>query len=166
MNPVYFTGKEVLDMAVKIEENGLRYYTDAAAASKSAELKSLFGFLAEQEKDHIKVFSGLRKLLTDSGSASAEADYGEEATLYLNALADSEVFTSANEGARLAKTVKNDKEAVELAIGMEKDSLLFYYEIQKMIRPQDATVLEHLIAQEKDHVRRLTAQLKTMGQKL
>lgn len=165
MNPVYFTGKELLDMAVKIEENGLRYYTDAAAAAKSADLKNLFGFLADQEKDHIKIFTGLRKLLAESGSDGTQADYGEEATLYLNALADSEVFTSPNEGARLAKTVKNEREAVELAIGMEKDSLLFYYEIQKMIRPQDASVLEHLIAQEKDHVRRLTAHLKTMGQK-
>ena len=165
MNPVYFTGKEVLDMAVKIEENGLRYYTDAAGASKSADLKTLFTFLADQEKDHIKIFTGLRKLLADTDAESSQADYGEEATLYLNALADSEVFTSPNEGARLAKSVKSDKEAVELAIGMEKDSLLFYYEIQKMIRPQDASVLEHLIAQEKDHVRRLTAQLKAMGKK-
>ncbi|MBI5885137.1 MAG: ferritin family protein [Deltaproteobacteria bacterium] len=165
MNPVYFTGKEVLDMAVKIEENGLRYYTDAAAAAKAAPLKELFGYLADQEKDHIKVFSGLRKLIADTGSESSQADYGEEAALYLNALADSEVFTNANEGARLAKTVKGEREAVEMAIGMEKDSLLFYYEIQKMIRPQDASVLEHLIGQEKDHVRRLTAYLKTMGKK-
>jgi len=165
MNPVYFTGKELLDMAVKIEENGLRYYTDAATAAKSADLKGLFGFLADQEKDHIKIFSGLRKLLAETGSESAQTDYGEEATLYLNALADSEVFTSADEGARLAKSVKSEREAVELAIGMEKDSLLFYYEIQKMIRPQDASVLEHLIGQEKDHVRRLTTYLKTMRRK-
>ncbi|MBI5561813.1 MAG: ferritin family protein [Deltaproteobacteria bacterium] len=160
MNPVYFTGKEVLDMAVRIEENGLRYYTDAAAASKSKELKALFADLAVQEKDHIKVFTGLHKLMPEEKAANQPDTYGEEAALYLDALAGSEVFTSPNEGARLAKTVHAEREAVEVAIGMEKDSLLFYYEIQKMIRPRDAAVLEHLIGQEKDHLRRLTACLK------
>lgn len=160
MNPVYFTGKEVLDMAVRIEENGLRYYTDAATVAKSKALKDLFADLANQEKDHIRVFSGFRKLLGEKGGANTETEYSEEAALYLNALADSEVFTKADEGARLAKTVHNEREAAELAIGMEKDSLLFYYEIQKMITAKDAAILEHLIGQEKDHVRRLTAYLK------
>ncbi|MDP2689031.1 MAG: hypothetical protein Q8P48_02850, partial [Deltaproteobacteria bacterium] len=27
MDPVHFTGKEILDMAVRIEENGLKFYT-------------------------------------------------------------------------------------------------------------------------------------------
>ncbi|MBI5237324.1 MAG: hypothetical protein HY887_02750 [Deltaproteobacteria bacterium] len=36
MDPVHFTGAEVIEMAVKIEENGMRFYTDASKALSTA----------------------------------------------------------------------------------------------------------------------------------
>lgn len=155
MDPVHFTGKEVLDMALRIEENGLRYYTDAGTASKSKDLKELFLALASEEGQHIKVFTDFKKLLTDEPEASFD-DEAEEASQYLKAIADTEVFTNPHKGSDLAKKVKNEKDAVSLAIDMEKDSLLFYYELQKMIREKDKKIVENLIEQEKSHVRKLT----------
>ena len=158
MNPVYFSGAEVIDMAVKIEENGYAYYSQAVKAAKTKELKALFKTLANEEHEHIKVFAGFRKLLRQENAPGFTA-YNEEAAGYLSALADTRVFTFVGEGARLAKAIKSEKQAVNTAIGMEKDSLLFYYELGGMMRGRDRLILENLIEQEKAHLRKLTALL-------
>lgn len=156
MDPVHFTGKEVLDMAIKIEENGLRYYADAAKASKNDKLKEVFKVLANEECDHIRVFSELKRTLSDKDCQEGFDAYADEAALYLSAIADTEVFTNPDKGRDLARQVKDEKDAVRTALDMEKDSLLFYYEVVKMIREKDKDVVENLIEQEKSHVKKLT----------
>lgn len=155
MDPVHFTGKEILDMAVRIEENGMRFYSDAAKGAKSKDLKELFKALSEDEATHIKIFLELKKLLADT--AEGFDPYLEDAQNYLRTMADSEVFTNPEAGKETARALKSEEEAIKLAIGMEKDSLLFYYELERMIREKDRQVVESIIEQEKEHVRRLTA---------
>ncbi|MDH4101616.1 MAG: ferritin family protein [Nitrospirota bacterium] len=154
MDPVNFTGDEVLNMAVRIEENGYRFYTDAAKATNSKPLKDLFLSLAEDEKDHAATFAALRKTLPEK-QASGFDPYGEEAQLYLSALADTEIFSSPDKGKKLGAAIAEPKEAINYAIGKEKDSILFYYEILKMVREKDIPLLEKLIDQEKDHLMKL-----------
>lgn len=159
MDPVHFTGREVLEMAVKIEENGLRFYTDAGKASKNKKIKDLFKTLADEEGRHVKVFADMRKYASEDTVAEGFDPYMAEASLYLKALADSEVFTRADEGRRFAEKVKEEKEVLQFAIDMEKDAILFYYEIDKMIRQKDKEVLSRLIDQEKEHLKRLSVLL-------
>lgn len=157
MDPVHFTGKEVLEMAVRIEENGLKFYTDAGKAARSKELKALFKTLAEEEGTHIKLFLELKRTLVDDAASEGFDAYLEDAQQYLRSLADTEVFTNPEAGADAARGVHDEQEAIAMAIGMEKDSLLFYYELERMIRESDRKVVDTLIEQEKEHVRKLTA---------
>ncbi|MBI5453145.1 MAG: ferritin family protein [Deltaproteobacteria bacterium] len=154
MDPVHFTGKEVLDMAVRIEENGLKFYTDAGKAARDKGVKALFKTLAEDEGRHIRVFQDLKKLL---GEAADAEPFDEETESYLRAFADTEVFTSPEGGKKVGKEAAGEAGVVDIAIGMEKDSILFYYEILKMIREKDKAVVDSLIDQEKDHLRKLNA---------
>lgn len=166
MDPVHFSGKEILDMAIRIEENGVKYYNDAAKAAKSKDLKDLFKALADEEGSHIRAFNELKSLL--HGDEFAEAGpypYGDEASLYLSAIADTEVFTGTEKGKgkELASQVHDGVDVLRVAIDMEKDSLLFYYELARMIRDKDRPVVENLIEQEKSHVRKLTDAMKRLG---
>lgn len=156
MDPVHFTGREIVEMAIRIEENGEKYYADAARATKVPRLKELFGVLAEEEKRHIGVFTCFRDLFTEDAPAEGFDPYITEASMYLKAMADTEVFTEPDEGAKLAEEVFDERTALDVAIQMEKDSILFYYEIQKMVRDKDREVLDALIEQEKDHLMKLT----------
>ncbi len=153
MDIVHFTGMEVLTMALRIEENGFEYYTGAGRAAKSRALKTLFKTLAEQEKEHIKVFDRLKVHMPEAPVAGDP--YADEADMYLNAIADTKVFTSPGEGKKLASRIKSERQALSCAMGMEKDSILFYYEILKMIRDKDRVFVERLIEQEKEHLRKL-----------
>ena len=64
MDPVHFSGKEILNMAVCIEENGLSFYRESAKVLKSSELLELFKFLASEEIRHVDYFEGLKKLFS------------------------------------------------------------------------------------------------------
>ncbi|MBI5887159.1 MAG: ferritin family protein [Deltaproteobacteria bacterium] len=157
MDPVHFTGREILEVALRIEENGVKFYTDASKAFKNANIVKIFQDLAKEEAVHIKVFRELIKLVPESGPFGEYTPYMEEASDYLNALANSEVFTRPEEGAKLPLTVRSEKDAVEYAIQMEKESLLFYLEMKNMIREKDKAVIDNLIEQEKNHLSQLTA---------
>ena len=163
MDPVHFTGKEIIDMAVRIEENGLKFYTDAIKASESAAIRELFKVLADEEGQHIKTFLTLKKSLADDTAGGGFDPYADEASQYLKALADTEVFTSPSGGKKAAVRMHDANDVIEMAIGMEKDSLLFYYELQRMIREKDRHVLESLIGQEKEHLRKLNELQNAFG---
>ncbi|VAV85846.1 hypothetical protein MNBD_DELTA01-625 [hydrothermal vent metagenome] len=156
MDPVRYSAKEVLDMALRIEENGEFFYSMAAEAAKTDKIKELFKFLYAEEVKHTRCFKALIK---DAGTESAPSrldPYLEEAYLYLNALADSEVFTNADEGAEFAKKIGGEAEAIDYAIKAEKDALLFYYEISHFIREKDKSILDTIVREEKDHLQKLT----------
>lgn len=160
MDPAHFSGAEIIEMAIRIEENGVKFYTDAGKASKSGALKKLFKGLTEEEGRHRKVFLDLKRLVPDEELSMRLDPCCEEDLSYLYALADSEVFTG--KGSRLAQKVRGEKSALNLAIAMEKDSILFYIEMLGMVREKDRSILEDLINEEKEHLRKLSGLLKTL----
>src|SRR3989304_1008250 len=120
MDIAHFSGKDILEMAIRIEENGIQFYTQAGSASKSERLKELFLFLAEEEKRHIAYFEEIRR------------------------------------------HIKDDTLTGVFGPNIEKDSSLFYYELQNAIRDKDKTTLKSLIIEEKSHLKKLTELQKTL----
>lgn len=156
MVSIYFSGRELIKMALKIEENGWSFYHEALKGLKDEGLKELFTYLAEQELRHIEDFKNLYNLIKEEKVKGIyDLTYDEEVSMYLNALAGSKVFTDPAEGFRRARVLKGEMEAIEVAIGFEKDSLLFYYEMSRLIRDEEREVVERLIGQEKEHLRKL-----------
>lgn len=156
MDPVRYSAKEVLDMALRIEENGEFFYAMAAEAARTDKAKELFEFLLDEEKKHTKAFKALIKEAGTEKCSDKLDPYLEDAYLYLNALADSEVFVNADEGTEFAQKIRGDEEAIDYAIKAEKDSLLFYYEISHFIREKDKHILDTIVKEEKDHLQKLT----------
>lgn len=161
MDPVRFSATEILKMAIRIEENGEKFYTDAAKGAETAKVRELFEFLAEEEKNHSKFFRELKK----TADAEDDTHYGpfdpyiEEASRYINAFADSHVFASSDYGdddGVIARIADNELEAVQFAIDMEKESLLFYHELVRAMREKDKDTLDEIINEEKKHLMKLT----------
>ncbi len=155
MSSVKFTGSEVIEMALKIEENGLKFYTDAFKAAKDETTKALFKRLAIEEGHHIKIFADMKELVSDEYVSQGFDPYITEASEYLRSMADSEVFKSPEDGGKFAGEIANPAEVLDFAIGMEKDSLVFYGEYEKVIVEKDRPVLAALIKQEEEHLETL-----------
>jgi rubrerythrin len=82
--------------------------------------------------------------------------YPGEYFAYMNALASSYVFTQKDKGEEAAKNTKNDEEAIGLGIGFEKESILFYVGMKKVVPEHDHKVIDELIMQEQSHLEQLS----------
>jgi len=148
---------EIVKSAIQIEKNGRDFYGQAAKAVKAEKAKRIFEFLSNEEQLHIAVFEDILKNL--DANEPAERYPGEYAD-YMLALSEASVFTQNKQGYEAARGIRNDKQALELAIGFEKDSILFYYEMKRFVWEGFRKDVDKLIAQEQEHLRKISEVLK------
>jgi len=144
-----FAGSEVIEIGIQIEKNGRDFYNTLAANSKNQDAIRIFKFLSQEEEKHIKVFEGILSKTEKYEPAGLDAD---EYYAYMNALASEYIFTQKDKGSLIAKTVKNDNEAVDMGIGFEKDSIVFYEGIKRTVPDYGRKIIDELIAQEQKHM--------------
>jgi len=150
-----FAVEELLDIAVGIEKNGVTYYESLAQFTTDTELQSIYTGLASMEKHHITVFETMRAGLSGSG-AIVPLESEEEYDAYLKALIDSSVFTNDTVAREMAQKASGPAEALQLAVGAEKDSILFYTEMRDLVPKREREAVEKIIKEERKHVRELS----------
>ena len=128
---IVFNADEVLGMAVEIERNGAKFYRKAA--DSNSELRDLLLQIAGQEDEHEETFSALRSQLQGRETESTAFDPDGEAQLYLKAMADSHVFNVKEDAATALTGDETAEQIIDLAIGKEKDSIVFYTGLEKMV---------------------------------
>ena len=55
-----------------------------------------------------------------------------------------------------SKKVKDEKHAIELGIGFEKDSILFYHEMENFVPEAERSIIENLLKEEQRHLKKLS----------
>jgi len=153
-----FSASDIVSMGIQIEKNGKDFYNALVNLTKSQKAKELYKFLSGEEQKHIIVFQNILNRLDNSLTESYPGEYLE----YMKTLASEYVFTQAGKGESLAKSAKTDKEAIDLGIGFEKDSIIFYEGMKKSIPQANHKVVDELIAQEASHLRRLSDLKKSL----
>ena len=84
--------------------------------------------------------------------------------LYLKSLVDNRVFTDITAAQQKAERITGEIEALDTGIQAEKDSVLFYAEMQNFVGQADRKVVYNIIDEEKGHLRQLS-ELKQTVQK-
>ena len=148
-----FAGSEIVELGIQIEKNGRDFYNTLAKQSKNKKAVEIFQYLAGEEEKHIAVF---QKILDSVHKYEPPESYPGEYFAYMNALASEYVFTQKDKGSQIARTVASDKEAVKLGIGFEKDSIVFYEGMKKVVPEYELKVVEQLIEQEQGHLAQLS----------
>ena len=148
-----FSGSEIVELGIQIEKNGRDFYDTLVRQSRNKKAKEIFKYLAGEEEKHIATF---RRILDKLEKYEPPESYPGEYFAYMNALASDYVFTQKNKGEEIAKNITSDKEAVDSGIGFEKDSILFYQGMRKVVPEYDHKVIDELIAQEQKHLRQLS----------
>jgi len=150
---IFFSGSELLEVAIGIERNGMAFYQALADKTGSKDVKDIYNYLAGEEKKHLDTFQGMSDSL---GQAKPQETYTEEYMLYLKSLIDNVVFSNVTEAQQKAARVFNEIEAVDTGIQAEKDSILFYTELQNLVREMDRKVILNIVDEEKKHLRQLS----------
>lgn len=148
-----FTAAEALEIAMEIERNGQVFYSAVAAKASDPELRALFVELARQEQAHYAVFQKMAGTLTETpGLPAAEYDQYQP---YLQATLDSALFSGPDKALAAAQQAGDRAAALRVAIGFEKDTLLFFYDLHEMVSPAEQAAIDGIIREEKKHLRRL-----------
>lgn len=150
---ISFAGGELISIAIGIEQRGIAFYDIMSRSTESATARDVFKQLADMEREHIQVFQGM---LSEADRYQIPETYAGEYTAYLQALVDSAVFTDDMATSEMATRTGSDIEALELAIGAEKDSILFYYEMRDIMPQRAYQTVDRIIAEEKSHLRQLS----------
>ncbi|MBL7068390.1 MAG: ferritin family protein [Candidatus Omnitrophica bacterium] len=155
-----FSGSEIVEMGIQIEKNGKAFYDRLTEKSSNGEAKDIFKFLAGEEEKHIVLF---KKILEAVGKFQPQETYPGEYYEYMNALAGEYIFTQKGKGQEVAAGVKDDKDAVNLGIGFEKDSIIFYDGLKRVVPEYDQKTVDTLITEEKAHLRKLYGLKRKIG---
>jgi rubrerythrin len=148
-----FDASEVYQFAVKMEENGEKFYRQAAAMTEDDEARYLFNFLADEEVNHRKIFG---ELLAKMKTIEPDERYPGEYMDYLKDLLDNRAVFSKKKLDAEFKGVKNTLSALDFAINREVDSILYYSEAKNLVDKKQQKAIEKIIEEERKHFAKLT----------
>ncbi|MFC1998925.1 ferritin family protein [Chloroflexota bacterium] len=155
---LFFTGKELINIAVGIEKNGAAFYDVILASIKDDTVRKTFQYLADSEREHIRIF---QNMLSSVETIQPLDTYTEEYDMYLKSLVDSAVFSNEQKAKDAASKVSNTDEAIQIALTAEKESILFYSTIWEFSKRSEQEIITKIIDEEKYHVRQLVKLRKT-----
>ncbi len=144
---------EVVELGVKIEEHGSRFYSDLAEKTDNDKVKDIFIALADEEKSHIAAFKMIEVAVADY---SSETLYPDDYFTYVSRLADEHVFTKNVDLDEIIKDIKTDVDAVDLALRFEQESIKFFEALKDGFSGCELEIIDKLIDQEIKHVEKLT----------
>jgi len=129
---IEFNVDEVLAVAEQIERNGDRFYRLAAERQLNSQAARILVGLADMEQGHLKTFSEMRASLSEAERKPVTFDPYDESALYLNAMADRNVFDVTRDPTE--KLAGADvSEVLRLGIEVEKDSIVFYVGLKELV---------------------------------
>lgn len=152
---IQLTGPDVIDLAVQTETRGETFYRGAIAKADTQDAKALFTYLADEEVRHREVFEGLSAQIVFT---EVDSTTWEDAIGYIEAAVDREFFVS-DAPIRAIPVGDTVEEMIKQAIDFEKQTLLFFYGLRDLVQPSNRLLIDRIIDEEKDHVRRLAAML-------
>lgn len=159
-----FNADEIFEMAEQIERNGAKFYRRAAELFKGPQTGQIFLGLASMEDEHEKIFAAMRASLTEQERKETVYDPDGQAVLYLRAMANGFVFDIKAEPAKRLTGKEKMEDILKMAIGFEKDSIVFYLGIKDVVPERlGKERIDAIIKEEMSHIASLSKNLKTFA---
>ena len=158
-----FNADEILEMAQQIERNGFHFYQQAAKRVKNSSSAQLFLKLAAMEDSHERIFASMRAELTEAEKKKKVFDPEDETTAYLRSWADIHVFDIRADPAEKLTGKEKVEDILRMAIGLEKDSIVFYLGMKEMVPERlGRGRIDEIIKEEMRHVNDLGRELENL----
>lgn len=158
----YLNEDEVYRVGMCIEQAGLEFYTRMAEKAHDPQTKRVFQRLAKDEKAHLAFFESM-ELKTAGGMGTGTAAQDEDLSRYVCSIVDGGIFRSLKEMEKLGRVKFNPESALELALQVEKDAVLYYSEAARANKKRAAReALARLVEEEKGHVVQISKRLDAL----
>jgi rubrerythrin len=153
-----FEVKEIFKFAIRIEENGEKFYRFASNLVREREIKKMFNYLAAEEVKHKKIFTDMLSKITKDVDFE---NYSDEYFDYLKYYTDNVIFTE-EQLEKQQKEVKDVLSAIKFAMQKELDSVLYYHEVERFVSSKQRDIIERIIAEERKHYATLAEMKKNL----
>jgi rubrerythrin len=155
----FIQAADALELAMNIETNGEAFYKAVARKAGNDDVRAMFEDLAVQETRHYAIFQKLSQ--ATAGNPLMTAVQWDEYQDYLQATVRSSLFEGPDRALAAAEEVADEQEAIQMAIGFEKETLLFFYNLNDLVSDRDRKTVRRIIDEEKSHVQRLAKMLRS-----
>jgi rubrerythrin len=153
-----FSATDIIEIAIELEKNGRFFYENFARKTKDKTLAKFFNDMAEEEARHESDFKVILSRVMNNADCGT---YPQEYFAYLNAIAGGYLFKDNDVFRERTAAIGTEKDAVDFSLGIEKDSILLYEEMKKIVPDKDRPLIEEIIKQERSHVEKLWGIRKT-----
>lgn len=161
---ITFNALEIFEMAEQIERNGAKFYRKAAGIVPDTKLQRTLLDLAAMEDRHERTFADMRRQISPKQQELVTFDPENEASLYLQAMADGHVFDVNKDISLQLSGTESVEDILKMAIQAEKDSIVFYIGLRDFV-PAEAgkEKVDDIIDEERGHIVVLSRQLVTLN---
>jgi len=161
----YLNEAEIYRGGLGLDEAGLDFYARMAEKADDQGTKRVFRRLARDEKEHLAFFESL-EIRTAKGLGSHPEEHDADVSKYVCSLVDGGIFSSLGRMEKMARGKFNAEGALELALSVEKDAVLYYMEALAATRKRSTRqALSRLIDEEKSHVVQISTRLANLRKK-
>ena len=157
---VIFSAREVVEAAVEKEKKRKGFYAAVAELSADQEMKDLFKFLTEEEGRHVAAFARIRDSLPEGGDSG---EYSADMDAYMDSVIDERLYSRIDSKEFVQQAI-DARNVFSLAIGFEKDAILYFREFIPYLSESDRMIVQELVDQEKEHIRRLAEMQRKAGE--
>ena len=152
-----FTANDIVEVAVRIEENGITFYNFAEKIAKTEDAKKLFAQLALAEAAHKRTFE---KLLSEIETYTPPERYAGEYADYLRNYVDNNLIFTKDVMDKQLSQVTDTVGAFDFAMQRELDSILYYHEVKNLVPAAQHEAIEKIIEEERKHYQMLNQMKK------
>ncbi|MCK4672871.1 ferritin family protein [candidate division WOR-3 bacterium] len=153
-----FEPSEVFQFAIRIEENGEKFYRQMVQKFEDPKVKELFSYLVDEEIKHKKTYE---EMVSKIEKYEPFETFPGEYFAYLRAYADKIIFTQKEFDEEIAK-IKDINAALDYAINAELNSILYYQEVKNLVSENQRSTIDKIIEEERRHFVKLSEIKKTI----
>lgn len=148
-----FEASDIVEIAIRIEENGSNFYKFAEQIAKREDAKNLFAHLAVEETAHKKIFEAI---FANMEKKNPPESYEGEYDLYLRDYVDTNIIFTKETMEEELKQINDEQSALDFAIKRELDSIFYYHEIKRFVPENQYSVIDQIIEEERKHFTKLS----------
>ncbi len=145
---IEFNASKLLQVLVRNEARVAELYTNLANQMKDGKGKKLFEILSEDELKHERIYADLLKKLPDEDTA----EVSEEEKEYLDSLIENDMFADADKSMEKIKGKYTKDEALEIAEKVERDGIMFVYELTRLFPDLAPKEMKKILNEERRHL--------------
>lgn len=143
-----FNAAKLISILIRNEGKAADLYNNLAKQMKEGAGEKVFNILAEDERNHARIYSELLKKVEKSQPAEITTEDSE----YLESLIVNDMFADGEKAMEVIEGKYSEEEALKLAEKLERDGIIYVLELMKMFPDLAPKEMKKILNEEKRHL--------------